>query len=69
MIKKKPILIPKHYSGPKSEKFWKLVNSLPSPDHDALYLAGVLLQEMEGKVLGQLGAALAAKRVGKSWDI
>ena len=67
--KKKPVLIHKHYSGPKSKKFWKMVNSLPSPDHDALYLAGVLLQDMEHKVLGQLEAALTAKRVKKSQEM
>jgi len=45
-LEKKPC-----YSGKKSEKFWQLVNSLPECERNEMYLAGVLLQDMEGKIL------------------
>ena len=46
------------YSGPKSEKFWTKVNSLPKSKQRAIYAAGVLLQELEGRVLEWLNSAL-----------
>jgi hypothetical protein len=43
-----------HYSGDLSKKFWELVNSLPDQEQGEMYLAGVLLQDMERKILGLL---------------
>ena len=40
-----------HYHGQLSKKFWRAVNSLPEPHNSELYLAGVILQEIEHKVL------------------
>ncbi len=40
-----------HYSGPKSVKFWKTVNKY---NDDMLYMAGVILQDLEGRVLKML---------------
>ena len=42
------------YSGKKSERFWQAVNQLEEPEHSEMYLAGVLLQDMEGKVISIL---------------
>jgi len=44
------------YSGDLSRLFWKRVNALPSPHKEALYSCGVLLQEMESRVLNWLNA-------------
>jgi hypothetical protein len=41
--------LPRHYSGSRSEEFWKRVNAKDN-GYD-LYLAGCLLQEMEERVL------------------
>jgi hypothetical protein len=44
-----PKTLPRHYSGLRSRAFWKLVNER---DRDMdVYLAAVLLQEMEERVL------------------
>lgn len=40
-----------HYSGPKSTRFWERVDALPQPARDTLYYSGVLLQDMESRVL------------------
>lgn len=42
------------YSGERSAKFWELVNSLPDAENKEMYFAGVLLQEMEAKILSML---------------
>ena len=39
------------YSGPKSRKFWKRINELPTRKRDEAYSLGVVLQETEGTVL------------------
>jgi hypothetical protein len=43
-------LTPK-YSDVESEEFWKYVNSLDQPEQSEMYLAGVLLQNMEEQIL------------------
>ena len=43
-----------HYSGKKSELFWRMVNSLPEPEHDLMYSLGVALQNHEGHVLREM---------------
>jgi len=43
-----------HYSGSLSMEFWKIVNSLPEPEQNEMYFAGVLLQNMEGHILSVL---------------
>lgn len=45
------------YSGPGSKKFWAAVKALPDEEHEALYASGVLLQEMEERVLAWLSDA------------
>jgi hypothetical protein len=42
------------YSGDDSSEFWDRVNALESPEWDALYSLGVVLQNLEEYVLGQL---------------
>ncbi len=42
------------YSGPKSEAFWARVQALPKRQKDTLYAAGVLLQDIEERVLSWL---------------
>ena len=42
------------YSGDLSKKFWEIVNSLPAAEQQEMYFAGVLLQDMEEKILGIL---------------
>lgn len=62
MSAKRPLMVgflPKkkycRYSGPNSSGFWRRVGGLPRGDaHSSLYTAGVLLQEMELRVLGLL---------------
>jgi len=44
-----PKRLPRHYSGPRSKAFWRLVNA-KDVSYD-LYLVGCLLQEMEARVL------------------
>ena len=56
MSARKPIL--PHYSGKLSVEFWRRVNtSTGSPTREVLYYAGVLLQEMESRVLRWLADA------------
>lgn len=43
-----------HYSGTLSKPFWRRVNALPEHRRHALYLCGVLLQELESRVLAWL---------------
>ena len=45
----------RRYSGPKSVQFWDRVNALPEREKDVIYFAGVLLQELEARVLRELG--------------
>lgn len=47
----KPRKFKTQYSGNISKKFWKVVNSLPEKEQQEMYFAGVLLQDMEGKIL------------------
>jgi len=42
----------KHYSGPLSKEFWRRVNVLKNPEAaSTMYHAGVLLQNMEERVI------------------
>ena len=52
----------KHYSGKRSRRFWQQVNALGKRDQPVLYLAGVLLQEMEERVLRLLAVARRSAR-------
>ena len=52
-----------HYSGDKSRKFWKRVNSLRGKDWDAAYAMGVMLQNLEGSVLREINKRLKKKGV------
>lgn len=45
------------YSGPKSDAFWKVVNSLPREHLRELYSLGCALQDLEGRVLSTLQLA------------
>ena len=46
------------YSGDKSAKFWKRVRAIPwGQGGEAIYIAGCLLQDVEGRVLQALEAA------------
>lgn len=49
--------LPTVYSGPRSVKFWDRVNALPAPRRWELYSCGVLLQELEARVLRWLREA------------
>jgi len=43
------------YSGEQSRQFWGRVKKIESSaDHAELYFAGILLQELESRVLGRL---------------
>lgn len=44
--------LPRHYSGPGSKGFWRLVNA--EKHEGRIYLAAVLLQEIEERVLAWL---------------
>jgi hypothetical protein len=50
----------RHYSGPRSKAFWGRVNARDN-GYD-LYLASVLLQEMEERVLRWLEIRLSEKK-------
>jgi hypothetical protein len=39
------------YSGRNSHGFWRYVNALKGKDHDAAYAMGVMLQDLEYRVL------------------
>jgi len=39
------------YAGPDSVDFWKRVAALKGKDRDAAYMLGIVLQDVEGKVL------------------
>ena len=56
-----------HYSGPKSIDFWKSVWKLKK-HHDELYSLGVILQDVEGKVLNILESSLEEEKV-KQWKV
>jgi len=44
-----------HYSGNKSKRFWDAVNKLPRNEGgETAYMLGVVLQEVEARVLGFL---------------
>lgn len=47
-------LVKPHYSGDKSEKFWKQIGQLKQGDHREVYALGVALQDLEGRVLTAL---------------
>ena len=51
--KKMGSIIPQ-YSGTRSRVFWKAVSAATGHNHRSLYLAGILLQEMESRVLAWL---------------
>lgn len=46
-----------HYAGGRSVRFWDRVAALPEPSRAELYSCGVLLQDMEAKVLDWLERA------------
>lgn len=48
-----------HYSGDRSRKFWREVEYLI--DDGRVYVASVVLKDMELRVLAQLNAAIRAK--------
>ncbi len=50
------------YSGPNSKKFWNRVGALTGHDKHSMYTAGVLLQEMESKILQWLEVAESAPK-------
>lgn len=59
MPPKRAARVPRHaYSREGSRDFWRLVAALPEPERGELYLAGVLLQNMEETVLGWLYEAM-----------
>ncbi len=39
------------YSGERSKRFWKIVNSLPEAEKQEMYFAGCLIQNMEELIL------------------
>jgi hypothetical protein len=47
----------KTYSGPGSGEFWGRVSALPRPAKGELYSCGVLLQEMESRIIDWLKAS------------
>ena len=51
------------YSGDHSRAFWRRVNALP--EKHSLYLCGVMLQEMEGRVLRWLQQAETEAKLGE----
>jgi len=57
------------YSGDRSIRFWDLVNNLPDDGaQEALYFAGVLLQNMEEDVLRVLGCEIQDSELDKKED-
>lgn len=54
----------RHYSGDHSTTFWRLVNAIEDESRrDVLYSAGVLLQEMESRILGWLDEERRVERM------
>ena len=47
----KPKKLNPRYSGRKSDRFWKIVNSLNDTDNEVMYALGVALQDLEYYVL------------------
>ena len=45
------VVFPRRYSGPRSEPFWHVINSLDGDDRKTLYLLGCALQDIEGRVM------------------
>lgn len=51
-MKEKPRAIVRNYSGPRSVDFWQRVNRLKRRrNRESLYMAGILLQEQEDRIL------------------
>lgn len=50
-MNKKDGKILEQYSGECSHEFWNTINSLEGKDHDAAYSMGVMLQDLESRVL------------------
>ncbi len=50
-----------HYSGDASREFWGRVDSLHGKDLEAAYMMGVMLQDLEGRVLRFVEELLAEK--------
>ena len=50
-----------HYSGALSRKFWAEVRTLKEPDHSVMYALGVVLQDLEERVLRNLAVAFRRK--------
>ena len=53
-----------HYSGDNSKDFWDRINKL-TDRYEELYSLGVLLQELEGRVLCQLEGAEVQVEIDK----
>jgi hypothetical protein len=54
------------YSGPKSRKFWKHINSVKSePERAMLYIAGCGLQDHESRMFQMLAEVAAKKKPPK----
>jgi hypothetical protein len=53
-----------HYSGDNSHQFWRQVNALDfeAGDQPSLYMAGVILQNLEEYVLHQLNIRIPTSR-------
>jgi len=45
-----------HYSGSKSNKFWEFINN--HKKHSEYYLLGVILQDLEYKILSELNVPI-----------
>ena len=54
---RKKAKIPRKYSGRRSVAFWDRLNALPPEEQKRLYFCGVMLQDIEQKVLGWIEAA------------
>ena len=54
--KPKTVRVRHHYSGAQSRDFWRRINAFPgnSYEHGTLLHAGILLQELEERVLAWL---------------
>ena len=55
-----------HYAGPGSIRFWSRIKKLREPDHSTLYSAGVILQDVEHRILSWL--VNAEMRTGTKGD-
>lgn len=54
MKPKKKVRLVRWYSGDNSQPFWKRINNVKGNRHDLLYTLGVILQDIEEKVLREI---------------